>query len=387
MSRDSLVPDFNAFDPNNIPTVTKPSSRLDIAGAAFNLSFKQAETSSLVRTLKNEAANSDKDVEDHQALNKEYRLPVPLNKPMSRAKFDRLVKEDIERKKLQDIIANGANDNVDAIVSFGSSLAAQAVDPIGIASGVVTGSLAAKVMAKAGLAARAGGIGTRVVDGVVGNLVAEAAFVIPNAKQEQQDIDTYDNLVNAIYGGVTFPIALKGLGLGFKATAKMFNLIEMRINAGQKPFGSIAEMESVTRADLDKLIDRKTELSAKLESASEDEGFAIRQELDALEDSITKLDKEASDEKGLREQANSRDQDLYYDKEAQREVEEFTKNPQVASTKEVVDQTFTRELEDTDLAEEKAIILKDKQNYEQGRLKVEEASDIIAACLGERFLA
>jgi len=389
MSNNSFAPTFGDIeDLNDPPEYTRESSLGEVAQSSFQLSWKQAETSSVVRAIQNSAAAKDDDITDHKTLNEEYRLPVPLNEPMSRSKFDRLVEEDIERKELQTIIQNGSGSKLETVVSFGSSMAAQIVDPIGIASGAITGTLAAKVMAKGalGLKAAKAGLGQRIVEGVAGNLIAEAAFVIPTSKQEQQDIDTYQNLQNAIYGGVGFPAAIAGLKLGFKKTAQLFNLAEQRINAGKKPFGTAIEMEAVTGADRKNLTERRAELSTRAEGLPDgDELFEVKKEIDEIDESLTRLDDSMKDEVALREEANSRQQDMYYDQEVRTDAENFRENPIEPTIKERVDVEFDRQIEGTDRAEERANLVAEKELHMQRRQAVPEAVQIAADCIRERF--
>lgn len=206
--------------------VTKTSSRLDVAGASFQLSWKHAETSSFLRMANKHNVDNKEDVEDHDLLNQEYRLPIPLNKPTSRAVFDLLVEEDMERKELAGIIQNGKKDGLNTAITFMSGMGAQVSDPFAFGAGVATGTIftrmavggllgakalkatagaakarktlqaakaAAKVtstpatlaavkLAKKGVEATAPGLGRRMGEGVVGNVVGELALVVPDRK-------------------------------------------------------------------------------------------------------------------------------------------------------------------------------------------------------------
>lgn len=380
------------FDPDYSPNINKISGIADIATASFQLSFKDAETASLVRTFENNAVERDDDVLPPEELNKMYPISNPFNAPMSKAKAERIYKEHKEREELQTIIQRGNGSLAQSIVSFGSSIAAQAVDPIGIGIGLVTGSLATKAIAKAATFSKTAEALTaaikagknpllrNIAEGVTGNVISEAAFVMPNSIQERRDIDSMNNIMNAIYGGAGFPIALKSIGLGFKHLSKVMDLTEMRMNAGKKAFGSAMEIEAASRYVSDELDKNIKAIESELPKIK-DEELALKrsQELEGLKQHKKEIETELAKEVEIRQKANAPEQDLYYSKYAEEEVNKFDPNEEV-DMKSVVDNEFEQTLLGIEDEGIKSEVMKEQSVHNERRAKISETIKAAAVC-------
>ena len=397
--------------------VTKTRSRLDVAGASFQLSWKQAETSSLFQAYNRFTAAKESDVEDHNELNQEYRLPIPLNKPMSRSKFDVLVEEDLDRKKLQQTISEGKDDILGTAITFGSGLTAQAVDPVAIGLGVATGSiftrmavggfvgLKAQKAAKASIAARnslnvakkaaklsktpatlaalkaaelsvketAPGILRTIGEGVAGNVIGEAGIVVPSQIGSQQNIDVADSVWNAVGGGVAFPLAIKALKMPFSAASKLYNLTTERVNAGKVPFGDARELELTTgqiRSDLD----------AQIEGLKREEVIDVKK-IEALESLREDLEQKVSNTDDIRKSANTPDQDIYHDKAAEKQYNTFKEQKKKAPITEEAQQqadieATSREYDDQIAAADEATaaqLIEAKEAFESKKTSLPDA--------------
>lgn len=397
-------------------TFTKEASRLQVAGAAFQLSWKAAETSSAISLVENKLAERDDDITNHMELNEEYRLPVPLNEPMSRSKFNKLVEEDQERKQLQSIIQNGKQDVGNEVIAFSSGIAAQIVDPIGLALGYgvgkafafsaakgLLGGKALKAAAKAKHLKTPPSLQRRIAEGVTGNVIGEAALVQTAAQQERQGIDVGEAIRNAIIGGIAFPAVMKGLGIGVKKLNNLIQLTSGRMDAGKRPFGGASELELATAVTRDKLNTDIKDLAAKniedeisIMEGSKDpslkENIKERQaKIDELEGQIKAVNKELSNQVDMRKKANSPEQDIYNSKEIAEDLKDFNKKkPKGKLTEDDIAEIEHKRLKQTQeeslagLDEAEASQLKAEiEAHNNLRDKIPEASKELKKCVEE----
>ena len=301
-------------------TLEKPSSLLEVAGASFVNAVQMGETSSIYRAIKRQFIEQKDDVVPHEELNKKFPdMETPFNEPTSLTVAEELDRLNRQRRGLNKIIAKGDDNFVNKAVSFGSGVVAAALDPVGIAAGLLVGGGVNKVMALKSIAQPTTAIGRitkNAAEGVVGNVLSEATVVMPNQRAEQQDVDTYENFTNAVVAGVAFP-AVIGAGKasfdflksrGEATMSKVFNQIEQQIQLGKRT--DLRDFESVTKKASAK------ELEADIERIREFESDEFVEEAESIIAQAAEIEDVNPVE--ARQRANAREQDLYFDPEAER---------------------------------------------------------------------
>lgn len=304
------------------PLIERQSTLGEVAQASFLEGINSAETSSIVRTIKLGMMSRQDDIMDHNELNKKFpEIDVPFNQPTSLSAAEEMAKRARERKLRQKIIAEGDQDSVaHSVVSFGANMIPQALDPVGIAAGLVLGGGITKTM---GFLSKSGKVGaqlarvpfaSRVAEGVAGNLLAEAVFVQPASRMEQADVDTYESLTNAVVGGIAFPVVLgaagktidflKGGKRGVDKMTKAHTLAESQAQLGKK-----VNLEDYATAE------KKAELPEmrdRLETLREQEPESP--EIAIMERDISDIEKLPDPDRAqVAERANSPEEDLYFD--------------------------------------------------------------------------
>lgn len=305
-------------------TLQKPSSLVDVAAASFVNAVNMGETSSIFRAIKRQTISRDDDVVPHADLNKQFpNMETPFNEPTSMALAEELDRLNRQRRGLNKIIANGDDNLVNKAVSFGSGIVGAALDPVGIAAGLLIGGGVNKVMALKSIAqpvTKAGMIVKNAAEGVVGNVLSEATVVMPNQRAEQQDIDTYENFTNAVIAGVAFP-AVIGAGKasfdflksrGQATMSKAFNLTEQQMQLGKRT--DLRDFESVTKKTAAK------ELEADIDRIREFEPDEVVEDAESIIAQAAEIEDINPGE--VRERANAREQGLFHDPEADRIYDE-----------------------------------------------------------------
>jgi len=322
---------------NDFQPLQKKSTLSDVVSAQFELGLKTAETGSIMKMIDLEKAERTDDVTDPLTLNKMFPdVDVSFNEPTSLAKAELINKNAQERRRLQHVIANGDDSFTTTALGMAAGFAAQMIDPIGIAAGIATAGVAKgagiyKAMAKTYLGRSV--LARNIAEGVVGNVVSEAAFVIPGQIANREDINAYENITNAVVGGMAFPVvaaaARKAFGYikNFNSSEqfeKTFAMTEARMEAGKTPHLSQEEIQLVDRS----------EVSA---------------------DSMDPVE--------LRKKVNSEDQGMYYDPEITDKLETIDEVADISDIvihaeerfNEIETNAFGNKLEDSDLAEVKEI--------------------------------
>ena len=373
--------DYSYLLQDTQPSMTKKSSLAEVAEASFILSAEQTEVASISTLIRNNFIDEkEDDLISADEANSIHRLPTPINKPISKNLFDNMVKRDIERKKYKEVLANGQGGLIEGVVSFGAGAIPQVIDPVGLASGFGVSTMATKMLGKGALFG--GKIGQNIAEGVVGNLISEAAFVIPASLSDQQEIDSAQSLQNAMIGGIAFPAAIAGLGLGLKKTIDLMNVVEQRMANGKKPMGTLHGNEVITGKAIEALDARAEELRS-LAQKPEADIESIRAELDEISSNKALLEEELQQHKRIREMENSPENNMYYDNEMAREFQDIQNNVQPESpdlktkTDEIYEEALLDDITDTQRIE----IENDRAILEDRRSKASEITKAISVCM------
>jgi len=257
----------------------KPRTSLgEVARLRFTQAFEDAETMSIVRGVTDFINNnSNDDKVDHFELNEKYPdLEVPFNEPTSLEVAEDIYERQVIRREREEKIRNGdPESNLQKGVEFASSIAGNIIDPVGIATGVVIGAGVGKVLGSA----LSKGLGGRVVEGIAGNAISEFGIINPLSKAEQRDVDTTQSLINSVAGGTLIPV-------GFKAIGKSSQLLKKL--AGFKDGHSKAALQVKEQLEAGKQAD--------------------------IQPLVKALDGEDLNELEVRQNANAPEQDIYYNK-------------------------------------------------------------------------
>ena len=370
-------------DPEYKPTVEKKSSLGDVVGSVFELSFKDNAVNSFYRTRYNNIAAEEGEKIAPEILNEKYSVEVPFNEPVTEKFAQRLHEEHVERQRLREIIERGHGGVVETVASFAASMAAQVADPISIGLGVLTGSVVTKTIA--GLATRSNAalklhkaikagknpLKIAIAENVTGNLIEEAAFVIPNSIQERRQIEIQNNLLNAVYGGVGVTAAFKAVGYSAKQLGKFLTNAELRMNAGKVALGDDLEIEAATgkvRKDLTKNIDQ---LEQEIFNSKDPEFIARKtEELNEAKESLADIENELKDEVAIRERANADDQDMYFNQKSMEEAEQY--KPGQVDLKASVNEEFEAFIAEIDDPDFKLELETEFNSFKETRTKVPE---------------
>lgn len=345
------------------PLIEKESSTLDVLGATFALSQTQGAAPAIGRLAERTLADQG-EIFQPKELNELYpNMAVPFNKPMGTNRAKLLFEQNNKVRDLQKVINQGDPDNflLEAgkfVVGMGAGM----MDPVGMAIGMATGAGIMKVlggsMLRGGVASKVLRTGTltaaqklegvaagkslssiatmqaekslaaRAFEGGLGNLIEDVSVTQPLLREEQADMNTYNDLATSVAAGVLFPVGLGGAKKMFKflrfgknadlKTEKAVILAERQMENGQdvniKPYVD-AEMHS-------ELPDLKEEL--ELARASDD---AVKvAELEEIVDEIENTpvpDRAKEAELANSESARMARGDEIDDEFARGEIEEF----------------------------------------------------------------
>ena len=183
----------------NVRLFQPKSEILDVLGAQFVSAFEDTDTQLIKRKIQNAFLESDDKV-NHLELNKMFPdLEVPFNKPTSLELAKSINKQNMKRRQLAKVIANGDPEGLmqrasGLLLGVGAGL----MDPVGMALGMGIGrgitTLMGKVLLRSGgtlarvIRPITKGLGGRVFEGAVGNTIQELSIGRPLLKQEQVDI-------------------------------------------------------------------------------------------------------------------------------------------------------------------------------------------------------
>lgn len=266
-----FIPNFGVEEENWQP-IEKPSSTFEVVQASLELGWNSAETSSLYRLHQLKKAERTDDITEPGDLNEMFPdLEEPVTEPTSLSKIKKISEFQQERRKLQEVIQNGGDGLGTKAISFVSSVAAGAFDPIGIAAGLATGGVFNSVLGKGLTSSK---FVNNVIENAIGNTFSEA-IVYGVGEEELRDQTVYESAVNVIGGAVAFPAVLHGVKWAAGATAKQLekyiNLTEARLEAGKSPALTKEEIDLVQRGD---------------EAINEIDHVSLREQVNAKENNI-----------------------------------------------------------------------------------------------------
>jgi len=301
----------------------KRPNTLEVLGASYALAFEDTYTQIMLRKAKNFFGEEDTDIVDQKELNKMFpEIEVPFNKPTSLSLAKDLSLQARKRRELQKVISEGSDGStLMSIAQFGMGMGAQFVDPVGMAIGLSIGAGMGRIVGKAilgtGISRAAklrvlkGAVPTALFNGV-GNVIEEVGISTPLLRQEQKDVNVWQNAAFAF-----------GAGVGFTAVGRTwghFKKRKMENAAAKAVVLAEAQMENGNRLHVEPLME--AELSA--------DAPKIRQELDEArranqpEEVITELENDLRtaedavmpDRATEAQKANNPDQSLAYDQKA-----------------------------------------------------------------------
>lgn len=232
--------------------VTKQSTLGEVLEASFTESLNHAETLNILKNYNMSIAEEEGDRISYKELNKMFPdVDVPFNEDMTMEKAGLIAEDARERHERNRIVANGDDSFTTKALSFSSSLAAQAIDPVAIVGGLLTGGFlkhAGITRAISTSLMRSGktvqGIGVGIAENLAFNVASEAALIVPTQIENQENINLYHNMVNAVVGSVAFPVALGAAGKAFRWVTKLDSpdkvhaanaMQEAKLEAGKRP--------------------------------------------------------------------------------------------------------------------------------------------------------
>jgi len=365
MPSKNLHPDFG-FTRDWTPT-EKPSSLTEVMGAQFKLGLMNSEILSLGRMAQSALVSETNDITSAADLNEALRPTIPFTKPMSAIEAGAIVAHQQEKQALQRIIQRGDNSISTSFFGFVTGLGGTALDPIGILSGrALTGvgrSILNRTLGKAFLGGRASrGILESSLEGALGNVATEMAFVIPSQIQEKEDVNITQQLVMAAAGGAAFPAVAGGIAVSYRVFKTLtidklsdaVNLTEARWLADKNPNMTEREIELVTRergeslkTDYVRLQEESVRIQDNLKTATgpeEVDVFAkqIDENQTRLVDKAGEIDsyaQEFNNAQSIREDSNSKRNNLYNNPVANERMEAIADEPDV-SFKERAEEEF-----------------------------------------------
>lgn len=287
--------------------------------ATFALGVERTPVNSILRGMENAYTRSkDSEKIEPDELNKMFpALEGKFNQPEN-IEYARLINERHRRtKSAQDIIERGEDSFAEEATMFVTSMVPDALDPINVALGAVTGLGIGKVVSKA-LGSSITGVkklGTDIAENVVSNLVTEFGITNPVLDQELKDYSTEQSLVNAVGAGVAFPI------------------LAAPVKAIFKHFSGNGKLDNLTKsADQQLAMGKRVEMTESIEAIQHQEKLQTLDEMETLgiegqeKQQLMQMETNLPDRTSVSEQANSRQADLYFDKE----IEQYH-NPQTAA--------------------------------------------------------
>jgi len=355
-------------DESDAPIVQRSTTGETLA-AKFELAWESGPFKSGLRSIQIQKAQRYDDVTHHDILNEELNPDVPWTEPTSRAKAEKIIQYQEERKALERVILYGQTEGpTNFLLGFGAELLGSGIDPVGIAAGVLTAG-GTHVAATTGLISKSflisgsgKALGATIAEGVVGNTLSEALLVLPNQRLERRDVDEWENISNVILSSIAFPVAFSGIkftakkikqfhkgeisfsklfegkpkeemgvyaGLHdytFEEIGKFVDLTEAKMNQGKRPDLTPEEVDLIRGVDpdslhrfTDKLEAMKKQSIVSIPWKNTKEKLEFIKELDLLIEQ-TKSTKQAKehlnfDPVEMREKANSPEEDMYNDKE------------------------------------------------------------------------
>lgn len=310
------------------------SSFFEVAGAQFMNAFVDTDSQLIVRKIQNEfeEATSD-DVMDPQQLNEMFPgMPVPFGEPTSLSVAKNIVATQRQRETTQRIINKGDPDSLLQKTSgVLMSLAANVVDPIGIAVGNLIGAGVVRVAGKALANTKRGaqlaktianpGLKREIVEGVIGNPIQELLVAKPLMEEERQDYDTFTNLSIAAGAGFLFPLAKAGLGKTMdkllpkrnpeEGAARIADTVEQQLQSGKAPNTEVVA-SSLKRQELPQV---QKELDEALANGELERASELREELRSLNE-IPEHDRIAE-----MQRANAPEADMHHDSDVWQEYQ------------------------------------------------------------------
>lgn len=383
------------FDPAERFEIPNRPDYTEIASASFSLGWKVAPLDSAMRFIEVSSANRTDDITPHQELNEMFPfVEVPWSEPASLAQAKVIAQHALEKIELQKVIQRGGDSTVNSLITFGTGLLAQAVDPINILSGVGI----SRVMA-AGLirGVQLSNLSRNIVAGVAGNVITEAAFVIPASLQDREDINLYENLAHAVAGGVAFPAVLAGIkgtykvlkGLTVDQMSKALTLTEIKMDSGRSPEISNEELMFLGDKTPDKLNAKldDLELRRKLLVEEKFDTTEIDAEIEVVGNDLIESEKFLFDDVDMREQANDKQRDMFYNEKAEEavrdidDIEEIPRSEQIEAGSELrIKNELVDKLDEVELGQVKQIVSDANIQVKTMNLAIEKAS----GCLGGR---
>jgi hypothetical protein len=231
------------------------ASPVEFITAKFKQSFRAAETHSILRARRLYEETRKDDIVDFKTLKSIHGddvklLPKPTG-PISASRYNTLLEFKKEELELQEVIQRGKQPWYMELAGFGTSLAAQVVDPTALVAGIglslgtgyaaKLGLLGTKAMAGALAGKRTATLGATIAENIAYGVTAEAAIVSPQAEAEGKHVDILTTYGTVVAAGFALPTALKGLSVAKKKIfgdpelgAKALNMIEQQIDAGKK---------------------------------------------------------------------------------------------------------------------------------------------------------
>lgn len=190
--------------------VTGPSELPDIMSAEFKLGQLDSATASLKFMRDKTSARRTDDVISADEANAKYNMPSPFVDPVSDNEAKFIYDKFKERQALEEVIHNGRSTRGSSVMGFLSGVAGTALDPIealmgygiaGVARSTIT-RIAGKVFMRGTLRRE---FLESAIENVAGNLISEAAFVIPSQQLQQREVEISSNIGNAVAGGIFIP--------------------------------------------------------------------------------------------------------------------------------------------------------------------------------------
>jgi len=239
-------------------------SRLESAAAAYADS-QSGTPLNQIRYLAEHATSAlrNDDVKSAEELNAKYTdVENPFTAPASEKLAQSVNERGRRRRMLQEVVAQGPQDWTQTAVNFVAGMAPQIVDPINYLAGVgvdagisrtmghllKSGKISPGAWGKAydlGIQGPVAKFGTTVASNVVGNVAQEMTLTQGVMELEKQDFDVEDHFLEAVAGGIAFPVILKGFGKGWDLlkqgrnavdhSAKVLEAYEQQMAAGRVP--------------------------------------------------------------------------------------------------------------------------------------------------------
>jgi len=323
------------------PEIRRQSTLAEVAVASYLEGKEYTEVDSIRRVMQLSELRSKGRMLEPEEINKmNPDWESPADRRMSEAQVEEISLRNKVRRQRNEIIMSGGDSLINKAVSFGASMIPQLLDPIGMAINFSVGAGAIKLLGGALKGTKVAGylakpvlqtnpvsgavtqtfkktVLTEIAEGVSGNLLSEAAFVVPASRQEQADVDTYKSFVNAVSAGIMFPAAVKGIGKTFDA----FKFLKKKIT-GAPPIEKAQvlveqQIQSGKRADISDYVaaEKKNSLPELKEQrqALIEEG-APAERINEMTKTIDEIENmEVLDRETVIEKANSRKEDIHYD--------------------------------------------------------------------------